>query len=238
VDPLTRTLLAVVVWVGLGSVTVAVLSLASLRLLGLRRGWARAALSGLIGWTGALLLALALSEWNWSSDGLVLHVIAFAVPATMAVAVVFDLLARPGTLATGERAGLVIAPRPLRALGRRVSVLRRYRELLRLAREEGFGPFLSAGGDQAVPADPSGVWLRRVLERAGGVYVKLGQIAATRVDLLPADICRELGELQNRVTAEPADPMREVLEAEYGRPVGEVFAAFERPDLPRASPLG
>ena len=47
--------------------------------------------------------------------------------------------------------------------------------------------------------------LRRVLEEAGGVYVKLGQIAATRVDLLPADVCAELATLQNQVPPEPRE---------------------------------
>ena len=69
-----------------------------------------------------------------------------AIPATMAVAVTLDLLARPGSLAIGERAGLVVAPRPVRAVKTRIAVLRRYRELVRLARREGFGPFLSAAG--------------------------------------------------------------------------------------------
>jgi ubiquinone biosynthesis protein len=145
-------------------------------------------------------------------------------------------VARPGSLATGERAGLFVAPRPLRAIRLRISVLRRYRELVRLAREEGFGPSPGAGArGTAGTADPVGVRLRRVLERAGGVYVKLGQIAATRVDLLPVDVCRELGELQNRVAPEPAEHMRAVLEEEYGRPVGEVFAAFEWEPLAAAS---
>ena len=44
-----------------------------------------------------------------------------------------------------------------------------------------------------------------MLEQAGGVYVKLGQIAATRVDLLPPEVCDELAELQNRVPAESKD---------------------------------
>ena len=76
-------------------------------------------------------LALGLSDWDWGADGLVLHIVAIGIPLTMAVAVTLDLLARPGSLATGERAGLVVAPRPLRAVQRRVSVARRYRELVR-----------------------------------------------------------------------------------------------------------
>jgi ubiquinone biosynthesis protein len=231
VSPLT----VVGLWVVLGLAVVAVATVLSLRLLGLRRGWGRAALSGLIGWTVALVISFAIGDWDLGDDGLVIHVLAFGIPATMAVAVGFDLVARPGSLATGERAGLFVAPRPLRAIRLRISVLRRYRELLGLAREEGFGPPPSGGAGGAHTADPVGVRLRRALERAGGVYVKLGQIAATRVDLLPVDVCQELGELQNRVAPEPADRMRVVLEEEYGRPVGEVFAAFDWEPLAAAS---
>ena len=45
--------------------------------------------------------------------------------------------------------------------------------------------------------ESTGIRLRRVLEEAGGVYIKLGQIAATRVDLLPAEVCEQLAGLQN-----------------------------------------
>ena len=53
-----------------------------------------------------------------------------------------------------------------------------------------------------------GVRLRRVLEEAGGVYVKLGQIAATRVDLIPPEMSDELAKLQNRVPPEPTEAIR------------------------------
>jgi ubiquinone biosynthesis protein len=235
VTPFADTLVVIGLWIVLGTATVVLATMVSLRLLGLRRGWGRAALAGVIGWTSALLLALAVADWQWGADGLALHIVAFGVPATMAVAVAFDLIARPGSLATGERAGLVVAPRPLRALRQRISVLLRYRELVRLARQEGFGPFLSARNTGDVPRDPAGVRLRRALEQAGGVYVKLGQIAATRVDLLPADVCRELGELQNRVAPEAADRMRTVLEEDFGRPVDEVFATFDWEPIAAAS---
>ena len=56
----------------------------SLRLLGLRRGWGRAAAAGLVGWTVAVLLALKIADWHWGADGLVLHIVAIAIPATMA----------------------------------------------------------------------------------------------------------------------------------------------------------
>src|SRR6185295_5851874 len=207
----------------------------SLRLLGIRRGWGTALIAGGIGWTIAVLLAAALDDWDWGADGFLLRAIAIGIPATMAVAVALDLLARPGSLAIGERAGLVVAPRPLRAVKTRVAVLRRYRELVHLARREGFGPFLSAAGRAERSEEAVGVRLRRVLEEAGGVYVKLGQIAATRVDLIPPDVSDELATLQNRVAPEPVEVIRPALEAELGGPVDEVFADFDWEPLAAAS---
>ena len=42
----------------------------SLRLLGIRRGWGRALLSGTLGWSIAIFVALGLSHWEWGADGL------------------------------------------------------------------------------------------------------------------------------------------------------------------------
>ena len=94
-------------------VVVAIVATAlSLRLLGIRRGWGTALIAGGIGWTTAVLLASGLDDWDWGADGFLMRAIAIGIPATMAVAVTLDLLARPGSLAIGERAGLVVAPRP------------------------------------------------------------------------------------------------------------------------------
>jgi len=207
----------------------------SMRLLGIRRGWTTALLAGAIGWGVAATLALGLAGWDWGTDDLVLHTLAIGVPATMAVAVMLDLLARPGSLARGEQAGLVIAPQPVRAIGTRIAVFRRYRELLRIARNEGFGPFISAGARAEHASEATGARLRRVLEQAGGVYIKLGQIAATRVDLLPPGICLELAELQNRVPPEPIELIKPAIEAAIGGDVSTVFAEFEWEPLAAAS---
>jgi ubiquinone biosynthesis protein len=122
---LTGPLVTFCFWLALGLAAMVLTTAVSLRLLGIRRGWARAVLAGCIGWTIGLLLGLAVADWDWGTDGLALHVLAFSIPATMAVAVAFDLLAQPGSLATGERAGLVVAPRPFRALRLKVSVILR-----------------------------------------------------------------------------------------------------------------
>jgi hypothetical protein len=62
------------------AVALAVASVA-LRLLGVRRGWATALASGVIGWGVGGLLALGLAARNWGADGLVAHTPAIAIPA-------------------------------------------------------------------------------------------------------------------------------------------------------------
>ena len=74
-----------------------------------------------------------------------------------------------------------------------------------------------------------------MLEQAGGIYVKLGQIAATRVDLLPREVCDELAKLQNRVSADSRERIAPVLEAELGASVQATFAEFDWEPLAAAS---
>ena len=205
----------------------------SLRLLGMRRGLGDRPAGRRAGLGRRHRRGPRREPLGLGADGLVLHLVAIGIPATMTAAVALDLLARPGSLAIGERAGLVVAPRPLRAVRRRIDVFRRYRELVRLARTGG----LRAGAGRADQAglDSQAVRLRRVLEAAGGVYVKLGQIAATRVDLLPSDVCAELATLQNRVPPEPRDGIAGVLAAELGDDLDAVFAEFDWEPLAAAS---
>ena len=207
----------------------------ALRLLGTRRGWGTSLLSAVLGWGVAGLLALGLGGWDWDADSFTLYALAIGVPATMVVAVGIDLLARPGSLAVGELAGLVVAPRPLRAIRVRAAVFLRYRELLQIARRYGFGAFLAPGGRTEGDLQAVGDRLRRALEEAGGVYIKVGQIAATRIDLLPPEICAELSHLQNRVAEEPAEHMRAALEEELGASVESVFPEFDWTPLAAAS---
>ncbi|HXO20792.1 MAG TPA: AarF/UbiB family protein [Thermoanaerobaculia bacterium] len=57
----------------------------------------------------------------------------------------------------------------------------------------------------------------------GGVLIKLGQFLSVRVDLLPPEVIGELSGLQDEVPPEPfADIVRQV-EADFGRPLREVF---------------
>ena len=104
--PAVTTFIRVVAAIAIAFAT----SVLSLRLLGTRRGWGTALLATLIGWGTATVIAVGVNGWDWDVDGLFLHLLAVGIPATMAAAVILDLLARPGSLALGERAGLVVVP--------------------------------------------------------------------------------------------------------------------------------
>lgn len=224
----------------LGNLVVAVVvatvtTLLGSRLLGVRRGWLRQTIAGALGWLVALVVAVGLANWDWGRDGLLLSTIVLAVPATMALMLLFDLVARPGSLAQGDRAGLVEVPRPIADLRDRIAPIARYRELVGILRRHQLLGRLNGRSDPGEPTRPPEVRVREALEEAGGVYVKLGQIAATRIDVLPARLCEELSRLQSRSVPVPEAEVRTVLEQQYGRPVEEVFARFDWSPLAAAS---
>jgi ubiquinone biosynthesis protein len=75
--------------------------------------------------------------------------------------------------------------------------------------------------------------LRMVLTDLGPSFVKLGQIASTRPDLIPPDIVAELKKLQDSVPPFSSEEARAIIEEQLGAPVSEVFSQFE--DTPMAS---
>ncbi len=85
------------------------------------------------------------------------------------------------------------------------------------------------------PRDPRAVRIRRTLEELGPIYVKFGQILSTRRDLLPDDIADELAKLQDSVSPFPGSEARRIVEQTLGRPVTEMFAAFDETPIASAS---
>lgn len=77
------------------------------------------------------------------------------------------------------------------------------------------------------------VRLRMALESLGPIFVKFGQMLSTRRDLLDPKLADELAKLQDRVPPFPTEQALARLQAEYGRPVAEVFNRFDM--LPVAS---
>ncbi|MGD0918465.1 MAG: AarF/UbiB family protein [Thermodesulfobacteriota bacterium] len=79
------------------------------------------------------------------------------------------------------------------------------------------------------------VRVRHALERLGPVFVKLGQLLATRSALLPPALLEELAKLQDDVPKVPWPEMRTRVEAELGASVEELFESFDEEPLAAAS---
>ncbi|MDX6504375.1 MAG: ubiquinone biosynthesis protein, partial [Gaiellaceae bacterium] len=79
------------------------------------------------------------------------------------------------------------------------------------------------------------VRVRMALEDLGLTYLKLGQYLAMRFDILPPDICRELGKLFDDVAPMRADLARRLIEDELGAPMDELFSSFEAEPIAAAS---
>ena len=77
--------------------------------------------------------------------------------------------------------------------------------------------------------------LRLALERLGPIFVKFGQALSTRRDLLPIDIADELAKLRDQVPPFPSEVAKASIARSFGRPVAEVFAAFEDQPIAAAS---
>ena len=96
--------------------------------------------------------------------------------------------------------------------------------------------FRAARGWPGAAADPGrAVRLRHALEALGPIFVKFGQVLSTRRDLLAADIADELAKLQDQVPPFPAELAVAEIERGFGRPLGEVFAEFDREPVASAS---
>ena len=77
--------------------------------------------------------------------------------------------------------------------------------------------------------------LRWYFETCGGGYVKMGQLLATRYDLLRTDYTEELGKLLDSLPPVPTARITQVIDRELGRPHAELFAVFESRPLATAS---
>lgn len=77
--------------------------------------------------------------------------------------------------------------------------------------------------------------LRMAIESLGPTFVKLGQILATRSDLLPTEWTQALEQLHSHAQPLPWSEMQPHIEAQLGMPISEAFVSFAREPLAAAS---
>jgi ubiquinone biosynthesis protein len=101
--------------------------------------------------------------------------------------------------------------------------------------------------NQDFPSDPTAssppnskreefaVRIRKVLEALGPSFIKLGQIASTRADLLPQEVIFELKKLQDSAPPVEFEAIKEQVELSLGAELDSIFDFFDQVPLAAAS---
>ncbi len=129
--------------------------------------------------------------------------------------------------------------------------LGRLQEIARVLVRHGFGDLVHRTGIASVlqtagrvlhltdgPAKvnlPPAERVRRALEELGPTFVKLGQVLATRRDLLPPEWILEFGKLHEHVSAVPFSELREQLTEDLGGPPSACFSRLDEEPLAAGS---
>ncbi|PRQ59655.1 putative cadmium-transporting ATPase [Rosa chinensis] len=124
------------------------------------------------------------------------------------------------------------------------------RGALRMA--QGIQAFIGVGGEWLTEASKSAnsstglptqlqlgvlspLYLRRLFERMGATYIKLGQFIASAPTLFPADYVEEFQNCFDRAPAIPFVEIQQILRQELGRPIESVFEYVDPTPIASAS---
>jgi len=133
-------------------------------------------------------------------------------------------------------------------IGKRMKHAQRYQEIISAFLRNGFGYLVKDLGllerlpfQKKVISDKNsrnrttGERLRLMLQELGPTFVKLGQMASTRRDILPEDIIFELEKLQDQVSPFSFQQVRQIIEEELGDDLENLYVEFAEKPLATAS---
>ena len=168
---------------------VIVLGLVSGRLVGITVGRWRAMATALVGTVIGAIGAEAVVQGKHDATIVYALTALFGVLATMVLMIIPEAVGRRRT--EGRRRSRRQWLHPFRWVRRTLAPLGRSWEVLGTARRNGLArpQFLTASG---ITTAEFGRRLRLTLEEVGGMFVKFGQIASTRSDLLAEPVIEEL----------------------------------------------
>ena len=119
---------------------------------------------------------------------------------------------------------------------------RRYQEIISVLIRNGFGYILLehfGRGGKVTLADADlvqlGKRIRQTLAELGPTFIKIGQFASTRPDIIPKQVRRELEYLQDRAPMIRYEDVRRTVEQELGAPIAKLFKRFDPSPLAAAS---
>lgn len=94
---------------------------------------------------------------------------------------------------------------------------------------------LFAEGTRSSAGKSTGERVRLFLEELGPTFVKIGQIASTRPDIIPPDIIKELVKLQDQVPPFSFEEVKAIVEQELADSLKNTFAQFSEEPIAAAS---
>lgn len=77
--------------------------------------------------------------------------------------------------------------------------------------------------------------VRLMMEDLGPTYIKMGQLLATRPDLIPKPFVEEFGHFYDRTRPSPFAEIKALIEGDLGRPLEQIFATFSEEPIASAS---
>jgi len=87
----------------------------------------------------------------------------------------------------------------------------------------------------STPQKTTPVRLRLAFQELGPLFIKLGQLIASRPDIFPAPLVAEMEKLQDQVDPVPFEPIRAAIAAELGRDPDTLFRSIDPSPLAAAS---
>ena len=134
-------------------------------------------------------------------------------------------------------------------IGKRIRHIKRYRDVAKVLARHGFGYIVEEMGllhmlslpkrlfTDTEKVDPlsTGERIRQVIEELGPTYVKIGQIASTRADIISEEILQELEKLQDNVPSFSFAEVARIIEQELGSSIEAIFLTFDEKAIAAAS---
>lgn len=198
--------------------------------------WPRILLATAVGWAVGDFIALTMvTDFENVADVDYADIEAVAFPfrliAAMGAVVVLELISSSRRRRTQRR-------RPIRAVRNLGRVLVRSVRVLAIVVRHGLAPLLGfRRRDDITHRSPEDLArrVRLALEDAGGMFVKLGQLLATRPDLLPPTAMAELGRLHADAAPLVRATVEELIVAEMDTSLDEVFESIDWDPIGSAS---
>ncbi|WP_284641269.1 ABC1 kinase family protein [Paenibacillus silviterrae] len=134
-------------------------------------------------------------------------------------------------------------------MGKRIRHINRYRDIALAFTRHGFGFLVEDLDLLKISSVPSkirffakgverksiGERIRLMFQELGPTFIKLGQIASTRADLVPESILEELVKLQDQVAPFPFEQVRDIVRSELGMELEQLYSYFGETPLAAAS---